>query len=344
MKKKLFGTIIVIAVIGIVSMCQLLSSTIEKKEYTDELYSETKTEVVNDILDKVSFSDEIKDKIPAQTVYDEFSEIENQKYLSEIYSLMELANENLKNEGTTLVELWEKGLTLPEILTAYTNGQYSSFAVAYLIGDDENTEYNSDAEALYQRLLTKIEKDNYAEALDEMDQLLNTYKFVDKKNRKVANLYHDISLLYNIKTTGVVIDKQTLDTLYDPCACTIEAMKSFIDERYDMIDDKNSPFLYDSTIIQIEDIEYIEIMTDNEIYKDKLYKTIYNQYTETDDRSYRVINVAKIKFIVDEADDTFYSYVIMNEDRSCTIYSIKSEKNKDYTSLAVKREAVTNFN
>ena len=324
--------------------------TFHKTEsYTKNLTNEDQRKTVEETLNCITDDElkkEIEENIDAKIFYNELKEIPNYQYKKHITKYLKKADEILKNNGNSLVEYYNSGVSLSNILFTTCGDEYIDYSNAYLVGDDENKEYlKSNSESLYFKLLDDLSQGNYDGILSQLETILDTYKFTEEYNYKIANIYHDILILKNNIDIGNTSSSDILSELYDPCVYTIETMKLFIDDRYNIIEDKNSPYLFDSAIITIKDIEIKEISINSEEYKDNLYKMIFNRYSiAKDDPLYSVI-VNKILFTDNVNKEEFYAYVIKNNDKSCAFYTIKpSDKTKTYETISEHKSVYDNAN
>lgn len=333
-KKKIILIIICIGILFILNIFVMMKSIYVPDDYYKDVTEEQK-ELVVDILKNVSFSDELKENVSAKDIYKEFTSINNYQYKTNVYKFMEIANDKLKEDGSSFVQSYKDGHTFDETLYQFAGEDYSKFIYGYLLGDDKNEEYpESSVNNTYNSLLTKISKNNFSNVISTIDSILDKYKLTESYNLKITNIYHDAQIL-NDNTN--LSDTEVLETLYDPCVYTIQVMKLFQDDRINVISDKNVPAFYSSTIINVKNIETIELSSKSEEYKD-LYKKIYDLYVGADMSD--TIQVSKISFIVD--NETFYAYVATLEDKTCKLYTIEPKEEKTYESLTdVVRESET---
>lgn len=325
-RKKILSVILIICILFCISFVLMIKNIYVQDDYTKDLTKDEK-ELVLDIIENVSFGKDIKNTISAKKVYSDFISIENYQYTSKIYKMMNESNQMLNELDSSFVDVWNKDYTIEDILKSYCGSEFIEFENAYLLGDDKHEEYSEKmSETTYLAVLKQISDFKYSAALKSLDTILDTYKFTESYNYKLANVYHDLQIL---NTANELDDVDVLKKLYDPAVYTIETMRLFVTERYDIVEDKNSPALYDSTIIDVNNVEWITVSTDTENYKD-FYKKIFDFYLGTD-APHDSLKIAKITFT--SHDDTFDAYVAILNDKSCKFYSIISNSGKTYTSL-----------
>lgn len=300
-----------------------------KKNYTKDLNDRDQEEFVLNTLSQLSFANEIQEKIPVKEFYKQLQTL-NTDYEIELFEYMETANNTLKEkQKTSFVDTYLDGHSFNEILYNFAGDTYSDFDSAYLLGDDTKEEYpESNVDAYYKRLLTMVSTAKYKNVIDNVDALLDDYKFVKPYNHKIANIYHDMKILTSKSNLS---DIETLSKLYDPCVYTIYAMTLFPNDRYEVIEDKSVPYINASVAISIDSIETKEISTSNEDYKD-YYKRVFDRYAfSLDDPTY-TMNISKITF--SDGTDLFDAYVVVNEDKTCNLYTIVPQNTeKSYESL-----------
>lgn len=327
-KKKMIMIGIGILILFILNVIIIVKNIYVPDNYMSSLTTEDQKEVVKDILSNVSFSKEIKNEIPAKKVYNEFTSLNNYEYPKKIYQYMEIANQKLEKQDSSFVKTYNENHSFGEILYEFCGDDYEAFSNAYLIGDEDNKEFPKESvQSTYICLLNKISDEKYDSVSEELNTLLEKYKFTESYNYKLANLYHDIEIL-NSETN--LEDTEVLDNIYDSGVYTILTMKLFTEDRYKMIEDKNSPALYASTVINVKDVSTKEVYPTNKNYKN-LYEKMYKFYTNgLEDSSYK-IDITKITFTVD--DEEFYAYLATLPGHVCKFYKIDAVEKKEYKSL-----------
>ena len=335
-KRKLILIGVAVVILFLINIIFIINSIYVPNSYTANL-EDKKVEVVDDILDNVDFTDDIKENIIASKLYREFMDLNNHEYKQTIYDFMNKTNKKLEINGSSFMQEYNEGKSFASILTTYGGDDYIKFSEAYIVGDENNKEYSKDnVETTYKELLDKVKTCKYNEALNNMDTMLNDYKFTKSYNYKLANVYHDLNLLSvdsNLNSTEI------LNELYDPSIYLIETMRLYINDRYDIIEDKNSPALNDSNVIDVENVKAIQMNTKSKYYKN-IYKEIYNFYqtdTTTD------LTIYKITFNIYDGDE-FTAYLAVTNDKICHCYKIvANDTKKTYTSMFDKKIEIDTY-
>lgn len=327
-KKKITIICIGIAILFIINIFFIIKIIYKPNNYLSELKTNDEKTMVQTILDNVSFRNEIQSNISAKKLYNEFMDLNNNTYKNTLFKFMNNTDSLLKINNSSFMEKYEEYKSFHAVLEKYGGSKYLSFSNAYLIGDEDNKEFPKESvQSTYIRLLNKIADEKYDSVSEELNTLLEKYKFTEPYNYKLANLYHDIEIL-NSETN--LEDTEVLDNIYDSGVYTILTMKLFTEDRYKMIEDKNSPALYASTVINIKDISSIEVYPTNKNYKD-LYEKMYKFYTNgLEDSSYK-IDITKVTFTVD--NEEFYAYLATLFGHVCKFYKIDAVEKKEYKSL-----------
>ena len=321
----------------------------KNQSYTKDLTNADERKTVTETLDYITDKElkkDIEENIDANTFYNELTNIPNYQYKEQITRYLKEADSNLKNSGSSLVEYYNSGVSLSNILLSTCGDEYIEYTNAYLVGKDDNKEYlESNSEALYYKLLSDLSKGDYDSVLSQLETLLETYKFTERYNYGIANIYHDVLILKNNTDIGNTSSIDILSELYDPGVYTIETMKLFIDDRYYIIEDKNAPYLFDSTIITITNLETKEISINSNEYKNSLYKMIFDRYSYAKDDPLYSIIVNKISFSENVNEEKFDAYIVVNEDKSCSFYTIKpNNTTKTYETIAEHKSSFDNSN
>lgn len=331
-KMKTLIVIIIIAFIGlnVVIIAQMLH---KNKDYTKNLRTDEEKEVVKDTLTAITDDDlkkEIKDHVDVDKFYKEIKKIDNYEYTSEMTSFLVKANNKLKGNNSSLVQEYNKGTPIFEILNLTCGDDFLDFTNSYLIGDDENKEYlETMSNGLYTKLLEKIKNMDYDGVISEVDTLLETYKFTASYNHKIANVYHDATVL---KNKSNVSDLDILPELHDIGVYTIQVMALFTEDRYSVIEDKNVPYISSSVAATVSSVDIQKISINSENYKD-VYKLAFDRFSPTTDDPLYSLNIAKVTF--SSGDNLFDAYVVINADKSCSFYTIIPQNTeKTYETLA----------
>lgn len=325
-KKKIIMISVGVAILFIINIVAIILSVYKPNNYWSNVNNDEK-QMVLEIFDNISFSDELKENLSAKEIYNEFTNLKQQNYKNESYEFINKSDKVLKNTGTSFVEKYNEGNSFEEILNETLGDEYKNFTNRYLLGNDSNEEYPKESvEKTYYSMLTKCESLEYETILKNMDEILDKYKFTEAYDEKLANLYHDVQIL---NTDTNLSDIEILETLYDPSVYIIQSMLLFMDDRYEIIQDKNSPALYETNAIKITNVENLKINKNSENFKE-LYDTMYRIYLGKDSNDF--MDLYKITFTVE--DNNFEGYIIKTSDKNCHFYSFKSIDNSNFESLA----------
>ena len=325
-KKKIICICSVVLLLFLINIIVLIKNVYKPDNYISELKTTEQKELVSDILDNLSFSDEIKKNISARDLYDEFTDIPNHNYKNTLFKFINKTNDLLVVNNSSFIEEYKKGNSFSDILNEYCDDNYKYFNTGYLLGDEKNSEFSKENnQSIYIELLKKISNNDYDAAINEIDVILQKYKFTESYNENLANLYHDANML---NTDSNLSDTEILNNIDDIGVYTILTMKLYAQDRINIITDISSPLIYVSNKIIITDMDTISVS--NKKHYQGIDKKMYDYYLGNSIGE--TLNVIKFTFNVDE--ETFYAYVTKTDTDDCKFYSVQPKNlNKSYQSI-----------
>lgn len=327
-KKKIIIIITCILILFIFNIMTIISNINTSDDYYKDISNKDTKYKIETILNKLTFSDEIKEEISANKFYKEFLSLNNHDYLIELCNYFNIADETLKNNGSSFVSEFNEGKSFETILYEFGGEEYQYFTNGYLLGNDKNDEYpKENVDNIYYSVLKKVSENKIDKAIEEINNILENYKLTKSYNLKLTNLYHDLQIL---NSESSLTDVEILETLYDPSVYTIKTMQLFTDDRYNVIESKDSPYLYSSVNITIKEVKMIDVSLNNDNYKD-IYEKIYNLYVGKDITDN--ITISKITFTVTGETEEFIAYIATLNNKTCHFYTIEPKENKHYDSL-----------
>lgn len=211
-------------------------------------------------------------------------------WVEKLEDVCDLASE--LNNGKTLESLCEK----------YFPEEYREYKESFLLGDDQKEEYPADkADALYSNLVSMAEHRDFAGIIMEVDTLMREYKFTMPYNYKIGDIYHDATVLKDLKVMSDAARVQNIGKLKTPEMMVISAVYEGFKEQCAMYAASNALCFPKNTRINIQSVETYTVSPNSENYHEKMMNTYFNTMSAD-------LPVTKITFVIDFDRSVFDVY------------------------------------
>lgn len=313
----IFAVIIFLLLNSIVIITSINNKNSKRKD-TDNI-TKKQTQIVNNTINSISdknLKDDVTKNIDKQDFYNNLKKIHNYKYSNEFSNFLVKANDELNKKDSSFINEYKNGTSIEDILYSTCGNDFGEFVRAYLIGDDNNKEYSDkDIENLYFELLKNNANYEYEKTINTIDELLKTYKFTNKDNQKIANVYHDAQFMKNKENLDTSV---ILENMYDPVDYLIYIFSMDNASIDNNLSNENTKFLHGK--INLSNVNTKKISLSSSDYKDE-FKTVFDYYSSFADDVNYYLYISKIDFEIDSKSYT--AYIATDVDHVCKLYGWK---------------------
>lgn len=226
-----------------------------------------------------------------------------------------------KDASEYMTYLLNSNADIEEYFFMYCEDKYTELRYTYLLGKEENKEYEkTSSEILYKELLNYYQDKEFQKIIDKVEELIVNYKFTMPENYNICHIYQDAKLSLDYGNDMDAIN-YGLNYMNSTETYFINFMRLTDKRKIYLINDTNSLIPMKETSIKIDNI--CEINLDE-------YSWIKNQYYDLIRNSKSVTEIKYKEYNLDKQN--YYSciaYIVNNFDRTKQILTIKWDDDSD---------------